>query len=54
MELAKMPCKRVVVGLRDRVELVVVAAGAGDGQPEEGFGCHVSIRSLMISVGLPL
>ena len=34
--LRKMPGERVVVALGDRVELVVVAAGAGDRQPEEG------------------
>ena len=31
------------VGLADRVELVVVAAGAGDREPEEGLADHVDL-----------
>ena len=33
--------ERVVVALRDGIELVVVATGAGDGHAEEGLGHHV-------------
>src|SRR3712207_7960445 len=39
--LFRSPVQRVVVGRGDRVELVVVAAGAGDGQREGGLGQRV-------------
>ena len=35
--------ERVVVLLADRVELVVVAASAGNGEPKEGLGEHVDL-----------
>ena len=43
--LWKMPGERVIVALGDRVELVVVAAGAGDRQAEEGLRVVASICS---------
>ena len=33
--------ERVVVGRRNRIELVIVAAGAGDGQPHQAAGHDV-------------
>ena len=44
--LRKIPGQRIVVSLRDRVELVVVAAGAADSKSEEGSaqGCRADCR----------
>ena len=45
--------QRVVVLRRDRIELVIVAAGAGNGQTQKPL-VTTSMRSLMMSLGMPM